>query len=84
MSTPDIKNIIKQVEEMNLPLIPCSTKSGGVHLFLFTKEPVPAIKIQSKLEEIAAAMGRTGDEIFSKTSISGQTNYRKKDKLVIG
>ena len=39
----DIKNIIKQVEEMNLPLIPCSTKSGGVHLFLFTKEPVPAI-----------------------------------------
>ena len=62
----DIKNIIKQVEEMNLPLIPCSTKSGGVHLFLFTKEPVPAIKVQSKLEEIAAAMGRTGDEIFPK------------------
>ena len=46
--------------------MPCATKSGGVHLFLFTKEPVPAIKFKNKLEEIAAALGRTGDEIFPK------------------
>ena len=51
---------------MKLPLVPCMTKSGGVHLFLFTKEPIPAFKLQNKLEEIAASMGRTGDEIFPK------------------
>ena len=49
-----------------MPLVPCMTKSGGVHLFLFTKEPIPAFKLQNKLEEIAASMGRTGDEIFPK------------------
>ena len=58
--------ILQRIEDMNLPLLPCMTKSGGVHLFLFTKEPIPAFKFQAKLEEIAAAMGRTGDEIFPK------------------
>jgi len=62
----DIKQLLKTLKDMSLPLIPCMTKSGGVHLFLFTKKSVPAFKIQSKLEEIAAAMGRTGDEIFPK------------------
>tara|TARA_R100000655_G_scaffold73_7_gene370 strand:- start:587 stop:2179 length:1593 start_codon:yes stop_codon:yes gene_type:complete len=62
----DTKGLIQKIEEMQLPLLPCMTKSGGVHLFLFTKQPIPAFKFQSKLEEIAAAMGRTGDEIFPK------------------
>ena len=60
------KQLLKNIREMKLPLVPCMTKSGGVHLFLFTKEPILAFKIQNKLEEIAAAMGRTGDEIFPK------------------
>ena len=62
----DIDYLQKLIKDMQLPLVPCLTKSGGVHLFLFTKEQVPAIKIKTKLEEIAAAMGRTGDEIFPK------------------
>tara|TARA_R110002072_G_scaffold119629_1_gene252515 strand:- start:1017 stop:2609 length:1593 start_codon:yes stop_codon:yes gene_type:complete len=62
----DIKNIQSIIKDMGLPLVPCMTKSGGVHLFLFTKTPIPAFKLQGKLEEIAAAMGRTGDEIFPK------------------
>ena len=41
----DIKKILKNIDEMSLPLVACSTKSGGLHLFLFTSEPVPAIKI---------------------------------------
>ena len=60
------KQILKTISEMQLPLVPCMTKSGGVHLFMFTKEPIPEFKFQNKLEEIAAAMGRTGDEIFPK------------------
>lgn len=62
----DVNNIIKTVESMGLPVVPCASKSGGLHLFLFTKDPVPAIKFKNKLEDIAAAMGRTGDEIFPK------------------
>ena len=62
----DTKHLLNKIDEMELPLLPCMTKSGGVHLFLFTKEPISAFKFQSKLEEIAAAMGRTGDEIFPK------------------
>ncbi len=62
----DIDYLQKLIKDMQLPLVPCLTKSGGVHLFLFTKKQVPAIKVKRKLEEIAAAMGRTGDEIFPK------------------
>ena len=60
------KEILKTIRDMKLPLVPCMTKSGGVHLFLFTKKPIAAFKLQNKLEEIAASMGRTGDEIFPK------------------
>ena len=75
----DIKHLQKLIKDMNLPLVPCLTKSGGVHLFLFTKEPVPAFKFKSKLEEIAAAMGRTGDEIFPKQhQWSKQTEKHKQ------
>ena len=62
----DIDHLQKLIKDMSLPLVPCTTKSGGIHLFLFTKVPVSAFKFRSKLEEIAAAMGRTGDEIFPK------------------
>ena len=62
----DTKALLATIKDMSLPLVPCMTKSGGVHLFLFTKVPIPAYKIQGKLEDIAASMGRTGDEIFPK------------------
>ena len=58
----DTKALLSTIKDMSLPLVPCMTKSGGVHLFLFTRVPIPAYKIQGKLEEIAASMGRTGDE----------------------
>ena len=51
---------------MNLPLIPCSTKSGGVHLFLFTKEPVQAKLVRDKLQEWAGELGYANCEIFPK------------------
>ena len=62
----DVKKIIKSVADMSLPVVPCSTKSGGVHLFLFTEEPVPAIKFRNKLEEIAAALGRSTDSLSAR------------------
>lgn len=77
------KQILKTISEMQLPLVPCMTKSGGVHLFMFTKEPIPAFKFQNKLEEIAAAMGRTGDEIFLNNT-NGQSSCLNKSKQETG
>jgi len=50
--------------ERNMPLIPCRSKSGGCHIYLFTKEPVSAESMRTKLSEIAALLGHGGSEIF--------------------
>jgi hypothetical protein len=62
----DFTEINKKLEEYKLPLFPCQSKSGGVHLYLFTKEAVPAGLMQAKLRDIAAALGFGGCEIFPK------------------
>lgn len=48
------------------PLVPCRTKSGGVHLYLFTSKPVPAVLMQRKLRELAASLGYGRSEVFPK------------------
>ena len=56
--------IIAKIESFNLPLIPCRSKSGGYHIFLFTKDYVPALLMQTKLKEMAATIGYGDCEIF--------------------
>lgn len=62
----DFTEINAKLDKYNLPLFPCKSKSGGVHLYLFTKEWVPAAMMQGKLKEIAAGLGFGGCEIFPK------------------
>lgn len=62
----DLLSIIGRVETAKLPLIPCRSKSGGLHLWLFLKEPVPAGQIQAVLKDWAAQLGLSGCEIFPK------------------
>jgi len=62
----DIPKEIKKINEKGYPLIPCRTKSGGLHLFLFCKTPIPARLMQEKLTEMAAGCGFGGCEIFPK------------------
>ncbi len=33
--------MIVKIRELHLPLVPCRSKSGGMHLFLFLHSPVP-------------------------------------------
>jgi len=47
-------------------MIPCRSKSAGCHGYLFSKEPVPAAKMQAALRAIAARMGFGDSEIFPK------------------
>ena len=51
---------------LKFPLIVCRSKSGGAHVFLFTKENIPASLMQSKLKQMAIILGYEGSEIFPK------------------
>ena len=62
----DLVGLAKRVKAKELPLFPLRSKSGGCHLVLFLKEPVPAKLVQNKLGEIAAALGYGRCEIFPK------------------
>ena len=48
----DHKKLISQIANLKLPLMVCRSKSGGAHVFLFTKEYVSASLMQDKLNEI--------------------------------
>lgn len=56
----------KRVSELDLPLVACTTKSTGCHLYLFLSERAPASKVRSWLEQVAAVLGYGGCEVFPK------------------
>lgn len=62
----DLLEIVETVENLKLPLVPCRSKSGGLHLFLFLKEPVEAAAVQLALRNLAATLGFADSEVFPK------------------
>lgn len=62
----DLTALIGKVEHAKLPLVPCRSKSGGLHLWLFATEPVDAKLLQDALREMAASLGIADCEIFPK------------------
>jgi len=62
----DHVGLVKKVRSLELPMIVCRSKSGGAHVFLFTKEPIPAAEMQRFLKASAALLGEAGREIFPK------------------
>jgi putative DNA primase/helicase len=62
----DAVEVIIKVRRLKYPLIPCRSKSGGLHLFLFLREPESAAAVSKKLKGIAAALGYPDAEIFPK------------------
>lgn len=62
----NFKVVHQQIKKLKLPLIPCRTKSGGLHLFVFFSEPIEAQLVQLRLREWAAAVGFGSSEIFPK------------------
>ena len=63
-----IEDVEESCARLNLPLLPTRTKSGGVHLYAFASEPVPAALIKLRLEEWSVALGFGGAEVFPKQS----------------
>lgn len=54
------------INEHGLPLVVCRSKSGGAHVFVFFKEPLPCSFVRAKLDKVAVAMGYPGVEVFPK------------------
>lgn len=64
----DHKGLVEKVAQLKLPMVVCRSKSGGAHVFLFTKQPAPARDFQDYLKNAAALLGEAGREIFPKQS----------------
>ena len=64
--TLDLKQIVKQINALKIPLVCCRSKSGGAHLFLFMSDFVEAKKLRNKLVELAGELGYADCEVFPK------------------
>ena len=62
----DHQKLINKIKQFKLPLVVCRSKSGGAHVFLFTKDYVSASLMQDKLNEIRSVLGYGGSEVFTK------------------
>lgn len=65
----DYVKVASKVRELGLPLLPCKSKSGGLHLYLFLKDFTDAILVQNKLKEFAVKLGYGNCEIFPKQTV---------------
>ena len=64
----DLIDVVRKVEAAKLPLLPCRSKSGGLHLFLFASEPVPAEAMQDAVRSLALLLDFPDSEIFPSRS----------------
>jgi hypothetical protein len=72
----DLEFIARNVAALTLPLVVCRSKSGGAHLYLFTREPVSAMLVRQRLQEWAALLGCAANvELFPKQT----TRYNESD-----
>lgn len=55
-----------KIQELDLPLVCCYSKSKSAHCFLFVEEPIPAEAMRSILSEMSCKLGVGGCEIFPK------------------
>lgn len=62
----DCYEIFNQIQDLDLPLLVCRSKSGGAHLYLFLTEKVPAKLVRKTLKRWAIQLGYGGAEIFPK------------------
>ena len=67
----DHKQLIENINKLDLPMVVFRSKSGGAHVFLFCEEWISARVMRSKLKMIQKALGYQGCEIFPKQDEAG-------------
>jgi hypothetical protein len=71
----EAKAIAEDVKTLGLPLVCFKSKSNGVHLFIFFREPVPCAACRHLLSEYAEQLGYPGAEINPKAVQPGKLAY---------
>lgn len=72
----DLSYIVKAICDYNLPLLPCRSKSGKLHLYIFFREPTPAKDVIEILQWYRMAFGLSSKtEIFPKQTHTTVTQY---------
>jgi hypothetical protein len=74
VDTTDHAALLKEVRAKNFPLNVCRSKSGGAHLYLFTKDPVKAEVVIRLLKKFAGLLGYPRVETFPKQAKVGGSN----------
>lgn len=62
----DLIRIVQKIKQYKLPIIPCRSKSGGLHCFCFSSEPISATLMQQKLKMMSSYLGFGDAEVFPK------------------
>lgn len=62
----DHREVAVKLARMQIPMVVCRSKSGGLHIFAFAIVPIPATAMQKKLKDVAAVLGYGTSEIFPK------------------
>lgn len=61
-----MSSIEQKLKDKDLPLLPCWSKSKGIHLYLFLKDPIEADFVIKRMKNWATSLGYSGAEIFPK------------------
>ena len=54
---PNVEELCKKIKSINVPFIPFKSKSGGIHVYIFLTEAVPALLLREKLHTIKNIFG---------------------------
>ena len=77
--TFNLQKYLKVIEEKNLPVIPIESKSGGLHIYVFTKEKVSATLIREFLSNLLFLFKLPHNtEIFPKQTQLGTNQNNEK------
>lgn len=70
-----VEKFLQKIKQKDLPVIPFESKSGGLHIYIFTKDYVPASDIREFLENLLFIFGLPAKtEIFPKQIQLGKDN----------
>ena len=59
-------DIVALLRTHGVPALVCRTKSGGAHVYLFFRQPIPARDVMPKLRELSAVLGYGESEVYPK------------------
>ena len=51
-----IENYLALFQQYKLPLVPILSKSGGLHCYIFLKEPIPTVDLIEALKSFSASV----------------------------